>query len=89
MVGVIYCSQVKKMILKRSMTYEKGNVKKGYAHREACGALAVYIRGAVRSSGNGMRHYVGKSHPLINDKILAIIISIWYYKCKGSTLFSC
>ena len=64
MVGVIYCSQVKKMILKRSMTYEKGNVKKGYAHREACGALAVYIRGAVRSSGNGMRHYAGKSRTL-------------------------
>ena len=71
------------------MTYEKGNIKKGYAHREACGALAVYIRGAVRSSGNGLRHYAGKSHPLINDKILAIIISIWYYKCKGSTAFLC
>ena len=71
------------------MTYEKGNIKKDCAHRKACSTLIIYIRRAVRSSGNGMRYYAGKSHTLKNDKILAIIISVWYYKCKGSTAFPC
>ena len=54
------------------MTYEKGNIKKGYAQREACGTLAVYIRGAVRSSGNGMRYRAGKSHPLRQHRIIQV-----------------
>ena len=54
------------------MTYEKGNIKKDRAHRKACSTLIIYIRGAVRSSGNGMRHYAGKSRTLRQHRIIQV-----------------